>query len=78
MALSFLKFKISDMYPALGICILITSTAFVLSQRYNSETISAFAMIGGYLPIFSIAGNKTIVYGAMVYFIILNMMEFMI
>lgn len=76
--LSFFKFRILDMYPALGLCVLITSVAFVLSQRYNSQTISTFAMIGGYLPLFSIAGNKTIVYGAMVYFVILNMLALII
>jgi hypothetical protein len=73
-ALSFFKFEILDVYPALGLCILVTATAFVLSQRYNSQTIAAFAMVGGYLPIFSISGNKTIVYGAMVYFVILNIL----
>lgn len=78
LALSFFKFRILNMYPALGLCVLITSVAFVLSQRYNSQTISIFAMIGGYLPIFSIAGNKTIVYGAMVYFVILNMLALII
>lgn len=72
LALSFFKFGILDMYPALGLCVLITGAAFVLSNRYNSQTIAAFAMIGGYLPIFSIAGDKTIVYGAMIYFVILN------
>ncbi|HEY5586058.1 MAG TPA: DUF2339 domain-containing protein [Ruminiclostridium sp.] len=78
LALSFFKFGILDMYPALGLCVIITSGAFVLSQRYNSQTISAFTMIGGYLPIFSIAGNKTIVYGAMVYFVILNILALII
>lgn len=74
LTISFFKFGVLEMYPALALCILITVGAFVLSQRYNSQTISAFAMIGGYLPIFSIAGNKTILYGAMVYFVILNIL----
>ena len=78
LALSFFKFGILDVYPALGLCVLITLVAFVLSQRYNSQTISTFAMIGGYLPLFSIAGDKTIVYGAMVYFVILNMLALII
>ncbi|EKQ56845.1 MULTISPECIES: DUF2339 domain-containing protein [unclassified Clostridium] len=77
-ALSFFKFGILNMYTALGMCILITVLAFVLSQRYNSQTISIFAMIGGYLPIFSIAGSRTIVYGAMVYFVVLNMFALII
>lgn len=78
LALSFFKFGILDIYPALGLCVLITLVAFVLSQRYNSQTIAAFAMIGGYLPIFSIAGSKTMVYGAMIYFIILNILALII
>lgn len=78
LVLSFFRFRVLDMYPALGLCILITAVAFILSQRYNSQTISTFAMIGGYLPLFSIAGNKTIVYGAMVYFVILNVLALII
>lgn len=78
LALSFFRFRILDIYPALGLCILITALAFVLSKWYNSQTISAFAMIGGYLPLFSIAGSKTIVYGAMVYFVILNILALII
>lgn len=78
LALSFFRFGLLEMYPALGLCVLITAGAFVLSKRYNSQTISAFAMIGGYLPIFSIAGNKTMVYSAMVYFVILNVLALII
>lgn len=78
LALSFFRFRILDIYPALGLCILITALAFVLSKWYNSQTISAFAMIGGYLPLFSISGSKTIVYGAMVYFVILNILALII
>jgi uncharacterized membrane protein len=74
LALSYFRFNILSMYPALGLCVLITIGAFILSQRYNSQTIAAFAMIGGYLPIFSISGSKAIVYGAMVYFVILNIL----
>lgn len=78
LALSFFKFEVIGKYPALGLSVLITAGAFVLSQRYNSQTISAFAMIGGYLPIFSIDGNKTMIYGAMVYFVILNILALII
>jgi uncharacterized membrane protein len=78
LVLSYFQFNILGMYQALGLCVLITAGAFVLSQRYNSQTISAFAMIGGYLPIFSIAGSKTMVYGAMVYFIVLNLLALII
>ncbi len=78
LALSFFKFEVIAKYPALGLCVLITAGAFVLSQRYNSQTISAFAMVGGYLPIFSITGSKSMIYGAMVYFVILNVLALII
>ncbi|QNU68145.1 DUF2339 domain-containing protein [Ruminiclostridium herbifermentans] len=74
LALSFFRFEVIEKYPALGLCVLITAGAFVLSQRYNSQTISAFAMVGGYLPIFSITGSKSMIYGAMIYFVILNVL----
>lgn len=78
LALSYFRFEILGMYPALGLCVLITLGAFVLSQRYNFQTISAFAMVGGYLPIFSISADKTMLYGAMVYFVILNILALII
>ncbi|PYG85617.1 putative membrane protein DUF2339 [Ruminiclostridium sufflavum DSM 19573] len=78
LAISFFRFEVLDKYPALGLCILITAGAFVLSQRYNSQTISVFAMVGGYLPVFSIAGNKAMLYGAMIYFVILNVFALII
>lgn len=78
LALSFFRFEVISKYPALGLCVLITAGAFVLSQRYNSQTISAFAMVGGYLPIFSITGNRTMVYGAMIYFVVLNILALII
>lgn len=78
LALGYFKFEIMDIYPSLGLCVLITAGAFLLSQRYDSQTITAFAMIGGYLPILSIAGSETMVYGAMIYFAILNILALMI
>lgn len=78
LALSFFKFGILDMYPALALSVVITSGAFILSQRYNSETILAFSMIGGYLPIFSIVVSKNLVYGAMLYLFILNMVTLVV
>ncbi len=78
LALSYFRFSLLGMFPALGLSVLITAGAFVLSQRYGSQTISCFAIIGGYLPILSIEGDKSIVYGAMVYFILLNMLALVI
>ena len=73
MSVSYFGLKILSMYPAIIICLLITAMSFILSLRYNSQTIATFALIGGYLPIFSISGNLMVVCGAMVYFMVLNL-----
>lgn len=78
LSLSYFGLKILDMYPALILCVIITVGAFVLSQRYNSQTIASFALVGGYLPIFSIAGSKTLVYSSMIYFIVLNLLALIV
>jgi uncharacterized membrane protein len=72
LAISFFVLQILGMYPAIAICVLLTVGAFVLSNRYNSQIIAAFALVGGYLPIISLEDNIKFVYGAMVYFAILN------
>lgn len=66
------------MYAALILCVLITATAFLLSTRYNSQTILSFALIGGYLPIFSIGGSMIVLYAAVVYFVALNLLALLI
>ncbi len=73
MSVSYFGLKILSMYPAIIICLLVTAVSFILSLRYNSQTVATFALIGGYLPIFSISGNLTMIYGAMVYFMVLNL-----
>jgi hypothetical protein len=75
---SYFGLKNISMYLALLLCVVITALSFYLSQRYQSQTIAAFALVGGYLPILSIASNETLVYSAMVYFIILNLLSLMI
>jgi len=78
-AVCYFTFGILGMYSALIICVMITSAAFFLSMRYNSQTITAFALIGGYMPIFAIPdGGLPIIYGAMVYFVILNCLALLI
>jgi uncharacterized membrane protein len=72
LAISFFVLQILGMYPAIAICVLLTVGAFVLSSRYNSQIIAAFALVGGYLPIITLEDNIKFVYGAMVYFAILN------
>ena len=78
LATSYFGLHILGMYPAIIICVLITAGAFVLSTRYNAQTIAAFALIGGYLPMFSIGSDPAITYGAMVYFILLNLLALLI
>jgi uncharacterized membrane protein len=73
LATSYFALHIIDMYPAIGVCVLLTAGAFVLSYRYNSQIIATFALVGGYLPIFSIGDDAIMVYGVMVYFAILNL-----
>ncbi|WP_312355779.1 DUF2339 domain-containing protein, partial [Aminipila sp.] len=74
MSVSYFMYGILTMYPAIILCILITSVSFLLSKRYDSATIAAFSLVGGYLPIFSVTGGISLIWGAMVYFIILNLL----
>jgi uncharacterized membrane protein len=73
LATSYFALHIMDMYPAIAVCVLLTAGAFVLSNRYNAQIIAAFALVGGYLPMFSIDDNTAFLYGAMVYFAVLNL-----
>lgn len=72
-AVSYFSFDILSMYLALFLCVLITVISFYLSQRYHSQTIATFALIGGYLPLLAISDNRVLIHSAMVYFIILNL-----
>ena len=77
-AASYFGLRILDREPALALFILITVAAFFLSIRYNSQTILAFALIGGYLPLFSIHADIARIYAAMAYFIILNLLALIV
>lgn len=78
LSVSYFGLEIVTMYAALILCVLITATAFLLSTRYNSQTILSFALIGGYLPIFSIGGSTIVLYAAVVYFVALNLLALLI
>lgn len=78
LATSFFGLHILAVSPALALCVLITAGAFVLSGRYNSQTIAAFALIGGYLPIITIYAAHDLIYGAMIYLIALNLLALLI
>ena len=68
-------FDLIPMFPALGVVVLITAIAFILATRYKSQTLLIMAFVGGYLPIFSISATPVMLYGAMVYFIFLNLLD---
>ncbi|MCL2839914.1 MAG: DUF2339 domain-containing protein [Defluviitaleaceae bacterium] len=70
--------EVIGMFPALGICVVITALAFVLSTRYRSQTLLTIAFVGGYLPIFSISPDPAMIYGAMIYFIMLNLLDLVV
>ncbi|MDR1067334.1 MAG: DUF2339 domain-containing protein [Clostridiales bacterium] len=78
-AVSYFALGIINMYAALALCVLVTTSAFVLSRRYRSQVILSFALIGGYLPVISlfdgIAANAF--YGVMIYFLALNLLALM-
>ncbi|MCL2388611.1 MAG: DUF2339 domain-containing protein, partial [Defluviitaleaceae bacterium] len=70
--------EVLPMYPALGLTIVVTGVAFYLSTRYRSQTLLVLAFVGGYLPIFSITPTAYMLYGAMVYFIALNLLDLLV
>jgi hypothetical protein len=74
LATSYFGLHILSSYMAIFLCILITVGAFSLAKRYDSQTIATFALIGGYLPLSSIADDPVLIYGAMIYFIMLNLL----
>lgn len=74
LSVSYFILGIIGSYVAITLCILITIGSIVLSERYNSQTVACFALIGGYLPLMSIAQDDILFYGAMVYFAILNLL----
>ena len=78
LAASYFGLNILGMYPAIAICVLITAAAFILSNRYGSQVIATFALIGGYLPMFSIGPENVAIYGVMVYFVALNILALLI
>lgn len=73
---SYFQLSIINMSIGMLLSLMITLTAIVLSLRYQSKTICALGLIGGYLPLFSfilafgLEGNSF--YAAMVYLLLLN------
>ena len=73
-ALGYLTLQVLPMQAALGICAGASVISFVLAIRHNSQTISIFALIGGYLPILALNADSVI--WAIIYFTILNLYSF--
>jgi regulator of replication initiation timing len=78
LAASYFSLNILDALPAVFLCVLITAGAFLLSVRYDSRVIASFALVGGYLPMFSLGSSQAMLYGAMVYFVALNLLALLV
>jgi hypothetical protein len=74
---SYFLLEIIGLYAGLTLSVLVSLTAVLLSLRYQSRTVCALGLIGGYLPLFSYAwaigleGNA--IYAAMGYLFLLNL-----
>jgi len=79
---SYFVLHIIALPAALAFSVLLSIAGFILSIRYNSKTIGAFALIGGYLPILNyismggFEGNA--VYIGMGYVFVLNLVTILI
>ena len=85
LAVSYFAFGAINMWVALGICVAITAISYGIAVKLKSEIVAVFAQIGGYLPIitlveafFADTPDLGILYGAMVYFIILSVLGFLL
>jgi len=74
LAVSYFGLQTLDMYAALILCVTITAIAFFLSTRYNAQVLLAMALVGGYLPIFSIGPERALLFSMMGYFVLLNLL----
>jgi hypothetical protein len=72
-SMSFFTLEIIEFPIALLLIILITFLALVLSLRYNAQTITVFALIGGFLPVVTIAEDPSLPFIMMGYFFLLNL-----
>lgn len=75
---SYFLLNIITIFIALLLSVLVTGVSFVLSQRYNSLSITALSLIGGYIPFFSYSFMERLegppVYIAMGYLLLLNLL----
>lgn len=79
---SYFLLEIIGLYTGLGLSVLVTALAVLLSLRYQSRTICALGLVGGYLPLFSYIGafglEGAAVYVAMGYLFLLNLLILLI
>ena len=73
-ALGYLTLRVLPMQAALGICAGVSAASFILAVRHNSQIISVFALIGGYLPILALNADSVI--WGIIYLTILNLFSF--
>lgn len=73
---SYFLLDIINIYVGLSLSVLVTLSAVLLSLRYESRSICALGLIGGYLPLYSYLGafglSGNAVYVAMGYLFLLN------
>ena len=74
LAVSYFVLGVLSLYIALAVCIAITALSFFLSMRYHAQTLLAIALVGGYLPILAIEITRPVLFSAMGYFVILNLL----
>lgn len=74
LAVSYFMLGILSLYVALAVCVGVTALSFFLSTRYHAQTLLAMALVGGYLPILAIEITRPILFSAMGYFVILNLL----
>jgi hypothetical protein len=78
LSISYFTLTILNVFAALGICVAITAIAYTISLKLKNEVVAIFAQVGGYLPLIAIFTDMNLVYGAMVYFLVLNVLGFLL
>jgi uncharacterized membrane protein len=79
---SYFLLEIIGLWAGIGLSVLVTLSAVLLSLRYESRTICSMGLVGGYLPLFSYIGafglEGSAVYTAMGYLFVLNLLILLI
>ena len=79
---SYFLLEIIGLWAGIGLSVLVTLSAVLLSLRYESRTICSMGLVGGYLPLFSYMGafglEGSAVYAAMGYLFVLNLLILLI